>query len=200
MRFRPLSLVLAALCAGAPAAAQNLLTNPEFTSSLSGWSSIGNGTATHDPSIGSTALGAVVLSAGVGQTATIAQCVAVSAASQYDLKHQTHYSGGGGPSSTNTVLVRFFSGAGCTGTDLGTIGTNSDIAVSGIDPTNWFSRQRLALTPPAGSLSARVEHSAIYDVAPTGPAGGPAPATVFGDHSFFGLTGTPVTLQTFDGE
>lgn len=200
MRFRSLTLVLAALCADAPAAAQNLLTNPEFTSSLSGWSSIGSGTATHDPSIGSTALGAVILSAGVGQTATIAQCVAVSAASQYDLKHQTHYSGGGGPNSTNTVLVRFFSGAGCTGTDLGTLETNSNVAVSGISPTNWFSRERLALTPPAGSVSARVEHSAIYGAVPTGPAGGPAPATVFGDHSFFGLTGTPVTLQTFDGE
>jgi hypothetical protein len=202
MKIRPLVLgiALAVLADGAPAAAQNLLTNPDFTSSLSGWSSIGTGTAIYSASIGSTALGAVTLSADVGQTATIAQCVAVSAASLYDLKHHSHYSGGGGPDSTTTVLVRFFSGAGCTGADLGTLGTNSNLAVSGINPTNWSSRELLSLAPPAGSVSARVEQSAEYGAVPVRRAVPLSPATVYGDHSFFGLAGTPVALQTFDVE
>ncbi len=199
-RLFVVGLALAVLAYGAPAAAQNLLTNPDFTSSLSGWSSIGTGTATYSATIGSTALGAVVLSADIGQTVTIAQCVTVSAASAYDLKHHSHYSGGGGPSSSTAVLVRFFSGAGCTGTDLGTLGVNSNPAVSGINTTNWVSRELLSLAPPAGSVSARVEQSLDYWTVPVRPAVVPSPATVYGDHSFFGLTGTPVSLQTFDVE
>lgn len=200
------SLVVFAALAALPAPAQNLLSNPDFTGSLSGWStsSFASSTATFGASIGSTALGAALLTAGPGAErgvrgphgsnpyVILRQCVSPIASGSYDLKAHTYTSNASGDAS-NQVAVVLWDGLDCGGNPIDELATNSNADFSGISPTNWTERSRTAMTFPQETMSVAVE---LYVDAGTQQSS----TTVYFDHVFFGLAGTPVTLQSFDAE
>lgn len=195
-----LGVALGTILLAAPLSAQNLLTNSEFTTNLSGWTATGNGLSSYNAGVGTTALGGADLGCDFGQSITLSQCVNVTALSLYDLTVDTHTNAGGG---SNGVQVRFFAGAGCTGTDLGVFPTNSNGSVpSPVDGQIWTRRTRAAQAAPATSVSARVELFVSVPAQGRPPASplGDLPARVYFDHAFFGAAGTPVTLQTIDAE
>lgn len=202
MKKKILVALLGTLVLAVPASAQNLLTNPDFPTDLSGWTPAVTGTAsaTFLGGIGSAALGAADLGADQDGIVTLSQCVAVTALSLYDLRTDTHTVSGAGQ---NGVLVRFFSGAGCTGTDLGAFPTDTVVSVPNpADGTSWLRRSRTSLAAPAGAVSARVELlvSVISSSPSRKPQGIGFTAEVYFDHAFLGATGTPVTLQSIDTE
>ncbi len=204
LRLRP--FVLVASLAAFPATAQNLLTNPDFTGSLSGWStsSFASSTATFGGSTGSTALGAAILTAGPGAErgvrgphgsnpyVILRQCVSPIEAGSYDLKAHTHTSNASGDAS-NQVAVVLWDGLDCGGNPIDELATNANADFSGISPTNWTERSRSAMTFPQETMSVAVE--LLVDAGTQ-----PSSTTVYFDHVFFGLAGTPVTLQSFDAE
>ncbi len=199
MKKKTLVALLGALVLAVPASAQNLLTNPDFTTDLSGWTATGNGTSLYLSSQGSTALGSADLGADQDMSITLSQCIAVTALSLYDLRTDTHTVSGAGQ---NGVFVRFFSGAGCTGSDLGSLPTDTTVSVPNpVDGTSWLRRTRSSLAAPAGAVSASVQLfvSVISSKSPK-PLGGGFTAEVYFDHAFFGAAGTPVTLQSLDAE
>jgi hypothetical protein len=120
------------------------------------------------------------------------QCVSPIAAGSYDLKAHTHTANASGD-ATNQVAVVLWDGLGCSGNPVDELATNANADVAGISPTNWSERSRTAMTFPQETMSVAVE---LYVDAGTQQSS----TTVYFDHVFFGLAGTPVTLQSFDAE
>lgn len=146
-RARPLAAAVLA-CLLAPAAwAQNLISNPDFGSSLTGWTFAGQpgqGTFVYQSSggdpTGGRAYGRVSTSAQFADV-TLSQCVAVREGRVYDMhgRVMTPPSAGGG---TVGVQVRWFDLPGCTGGELA-LDTVSSQAPLGV----WSSLGYLRAAP-----------------------------------------------------
>lgn len=172
----------------APAAAQNLLTNPRFDTNASGWN-VTVGTAPHTPGVGAAALGAVTLATPAGTTMTFFQCVAVGNLGPFDARVRTHVGGG---VQTNSSVVRFFSSVECAGMALGSQALSTAVAFVGVQPTNWFDRSASNFAAPAGTGSILLE---VTVQAAAGQA-----SQLFLDDALFAPAGTPVTIQKFSTE
>lgn len=131
------SMCLAAVLLGLPglAGAQNFLSNGDFDSDLSGWSSSGPGSAVYSSSAGSPSVGAAHLTvndpSGNGLTETVNQCIAVGSNAGYTVAGRTLAD----PASTAAVgmfvIARFFSSFDCTTGILSTTLTPSTGTATG---------------------------------------------------------------------
>ncbi len=183
----PLVAGLLLACA-APAAAQNLLTNPRFDTNAAGWN-VTVGTAPHTPGVGAAALGAVTLATPAGTTMTFFQCVAVGNLGPFDARVRTHVGGG---VQTNSSVVRFFSTAECAGMALGSQALSTAVAFVGVQPTNWFDRSASNFPAPVGTGSVLLEVTVEAAAGQT--------SQLFLDDALFAPAGTPVTIQKFSAE
>lgn len=161
MTFRARYLLLSVLFA-APAGAQNLLTNSDFTTSTTAWTFTGTGTVTlgtTDANGSSASRSAVVTHTGAGSSsgtfAGIQQCVPASSGRKYAVA----YSSFAPPSQTSLVedyvgvRVEFFSVAGCTGSPTAAE-TNTAFFTAAYQP--YVKDSTPSFPIPAGTFSARV--------------------------------------------
>ncbi|MBL8113101.1 MAG: hypothetical protein JNK60_09470 [Acidobacteria bacterium] len=176
------------LTCAAPAAAQNLLTNPRFDTNASGWN-VTVGTAPHTPGVGAAALGAVTLATPAGTTMTFSQCVAVGNLGPFDARVRTHVGGG---VQTNSAVVRFFSTVECAGMALGSQALGTAVPFVGVQPTNWFDRSASNFMAPASTGSVLLEVTVEAAAGQT--------SQLFLDDALFAPAGTPVTIQKFTAE
>ena len=168
---------------------QNLLANPDFDSSLTGWTpsvvSVGGSVhsgASGSPAPGSANLWAQYVTAFSG--AALGQCVAIAAPGQVDLFARFLQTSGFGD---RRVEATFHPGAGCTGAGVTVVQDSY-----GFLPDGWTEIGRLAYTLPAGTQSAWISIS----VGAEGPPDGVVQVRF--DHVRFGPAGTtPVALESF---
>jgi len=147
------------------AQAQNLVQNPGFNSDLNGWTIPFGSTATWDGAQGSSAPGSVFLSpTSSGSVFVLTQCIPAAASTAYDVGGSFRY-----PSSVTTVpvgsvLVYYFSDAGCT-TQFS--GSNSFQMSGGGSPADTWLTQNYprGLTTPAGTVAVKI-HLYFFTFAP----------------------------------
>lgn len=165
-------LVLTALASAAPSPAENLLVNAGFDSDLAGWSLL-------DPLVeavwspedvaGDPASGSARVThpgpPGPGGSGP-AQCVPVVGGARYDFGAFIREPSGHSGSGVAYVLVHFFAGGACEGTELGGAGADPIEEVEG----EWFPVQNFVAQAPEAAGSARVlllvasdQHTARFD-------------------------------------
>lgn len=188
MRRRTLLAVacLGLLLGRAPAAAQNLLANPDFSGSLTGWNVLANGSFTvlHDPAVGYTAPGSLqILTAGT-TTVSLAvadQCVPVVGGARYDALALFRPTGGLAGVLRGSVRVNWHADPTCS-SFITYVASN----IAGPNTDVWHGLTAANILAPATAQSALVE---VRIPATIGAAAGHI------DDVFFGLHGTPVELQ-----
>jgi hypothetical protein len=138
---------LALLLGARSVSAQNLLTNPDFNTDLSGWSTFGavfDGTA-GSPSPGSAQFGGSIATTNSTIFVSLTQCVSVVAGNSYDASGQLRLSSA--PSGgTAFVAVAWYTGASCTSP----VQTDGGNGVSGAA----FQKSGGSFVAPAGAVSA----------------------------------------------
>jgi hypothetical protein len=170
-------------CSAASASAQNLLTNPNFDTDLSGWSVFG---AVFDGTAGSPTPGSAKFTASVaGTNATIfsglTQCVSgIVAGTSYDVSGQLRLSSAP-PGGTAFVAVAWYTGAACT-SPVSTDGANG---VSGAT----FQTSGGSFVAPAGAVSANFT---VWIATSTTPGS----FTVNVDDAFLGTPAPPPPVPT----
>jgi hypothetical protein len=174
---------LVLLCSAASASAQNLLTNPNFNTDLSGWNAFG---AVFDGSAGSPSPGSAQFGGSLaGTNATISvgleQCVSgIVAGNTYDISGQLRVSSA--PSGGNArVAVSWYSGAGCTS------GISTRTA-SGVSAAT-FQQSSGSFVAPAGAVSAIFS---VWIATSTTPGS----FTVNLDNAFLGTPAPPPPVPT----
>lgn len=147
-RFVSVCAGLALLVSAGSASAQNLLTNPDFTTDLSGWNTFG---AVFDGSAGSPTPGSAQFSGSIASTnstifVSLVQCATgIVPGNTYDLSGQLRLTSAPAGGTAN-VAVAWYSDAGCT-TPLSTDGANG---VSG----STFQASSGSFVAPAGAAGA----------------------------------------------
>lgn len=161
LRSAALRAVLVALLLATPAAAQNLLTNPDFASTTNAWTFTGPGSlalGTDDANGSGASRSAVVTNTGSpsagGTFAGIQQCVSAGPGKGYSWAFASHVPPSQASDTANRVGIRveFFPLGGCGGTALLT-----DTSTRTFDAT--FEVQARLFTPlvsPNQTASARV--------------------------------------------
>jgi hypothetical protein len=188
MRLRLFATAAVCLLVAAPAFAANQLTNPNFTSDVSGW---GTGwVVTWTGAEGASAPGAAQATAtasGATGAEALTQCTTAVASGVYDFGAKFKIDPTSSQTGGGRLRVTWYSGAGCSG-----IGTTD---LNWVDPTNVAGWQTLAVsgvTAPSGTVSVLVELIQSVDAAGTFQA--------FWDDVYFGTTPTAVAIETFDAE
>ncbi len=185
MRRAHVTAFVALLAFAGTSTAQNILVNPHFDSSVSGWSFTTPGTFTWDssldasssPTSGSARL-ANMSPVGYG-TSFAAQCVAVTGGSKYDVSVQIRVPSGQVDTGYAMLLVGFLDGASCSGSFVGSLPTPH---VTPATTDAWVLVQSVGQAAPATAVSAqamlwinKVESTgslvANFDDAVFGPAG-----------------------------
>lgn len=151
MRQGLLALVLAA--AAGRASADNLVVNGSFASSIQGWSTTQDATATFNPedatgSSGSGSARVVNVAQAAGTIAGLSQCLAVRAGQSYGWGARVKVSAPSGVSAF--VTLSFFAGGACGGSELARSSTDGPVS------SGWELLSAKATTAPVGALSARI--------------------------------------------
>ncbi len=179
-------LAVALAMIAAPAPAQNLVLNPDFTSDIAQWSAIGTAGASGAwlGALGSPTPGSAELTASGTGFFDLYQCVTMSAPGNYDfLVHMRTQSSVGDASSR--AAVWFWTGATCNGTSVGSNVATNESPLGG----GWVERSVVNAPLPAGTMSVFVQLDVQSNVA------GAAIDVLF-DNVRFGPAGTvPVRLQ-----
>ena len=188
-----LAVILAA--SAIPAHAANLITNPDFTTDLSGWTvfTSSGGTVTFDSTSGSPTTGAIRLTASNGGVAQAKQCITLGPQS-IDLIVRRYIVTSVGPITEADTNWIAYSGANCLGNLVGAFATNAVTGFPGFfngAAASWDELYSLSQSLPAGTVSVQVS---IYI-----SAGASATLDFLFDDIRFGPSGTvPVRLQSFD--
>jgi hypothetical protein len=184
MQLRISGYMLAALllqCASAQAA--NLVTNPNFTTDVNGWTNAGG--LTWDASDGDPAPGSAHITAATSGSSN-SSCIVIAAPQNIDLFANIEVASGAA-----FVEAVAFTDTGCL-----TGGTSfAFTATSSSSVWQQFSATNVAL--PSGTNSVLIQ---LFASLPTVPGAAPvAPVDAHFDQIQFGPTGTlPVRLQSFD--
>jgi hypothetical protein len=123
-----------------------------------------------------------------------AQCIdGLSGSTDYDWGAQVRFDTGNSQTATGraNVVVSFFDGASCSGTNLGADTTPNVLSTT---TDTWVQNEVLAVTSPVGSVSAQIS---LF----TNKTEDTGTMTVNFDNVVFGLAGVlPVDLQSFTVE
>lgn len=183
MRNRVVSALLVVLAL--PAAADNLLTNPDFNTNTNGWTFVGTGTVGVDPGDAngsSTSNSAGITHTGPGGTPAvfsgIGQCVPVSVSKKYTVAFASVASGQNPSAGSPGARVEFFGGGGCSGTRNGVeVVTTSFTATF---TTTVATSLPTTFSLPAGTVSARVSFG-LFKTAASGSLAATFDALHFGE-------------------
>ena len=142
-----------------PAAAWNLLKNPDFIGGTAGWnlSTTNSGTAGYESFFGSPDNGSLRLqSYNFNDTAHADQCVDVSKWLDIDFSARKLYDGESG-TGTHAFKLQIYDAAECGGNVLGTITLpEAGASVDGNPVGAWVEVSVLGTPLPSGALSAKV--------------------------------------------
>lgn len=147
-------LLIMPILVAAPAAAQNLLENPQFnldpTVPGHGWTVSGTGTAAWVPGAGDPEPPSVRTTQSGAESMSLFQCVEIVGGLTYDFwtRSYTHSSIG---AARNGVRLVIFAATGCSGAELEIVGTDTNAV------PNWYQRLRLGYVAPPGAGSALFE-------------------------------------------
>jgi hypothetical protein len=189
---------IAVVAFAAPVLGQNLIVNGNFDSSTSSWNFTTPGTFTHNPSLdadGSPTSGSGQLantSPVAFGTSFAAQCITtgISGGSAYDWGAQIRFDTGNTQTATGraNVVVSFFDGASCSGSNLGGFTTPNYISST---TDVWAQNEILNVVAPAGAVSAQLS---LF----TNKVEDSGTITVNFDNVVFGPAGIlPVELERF---
>ncbi len=182
--------------AASTAAAQDLVTNGYFDSTVASWTHAGGGTLSWDPldwraqpasgsARVSNTFGGSNINTGAGE------CIALASAGTYELDGKVRFPSGQASSGTAYVGVSWYSNATCTNPP--TASTNTALVSSATTDT-WVDVLNGSVAIPASAQSLKVTLSVAKS-----SAGGSLLALF--DRVRFGLVGTtPVELQDFSVE
>lgn len=209
--------LMAACCM--PAAAQNTVQNPNFTTELAPWTlfvsgapdPVGSGSATWTASedaggaLGSSGAAEIVLDAapaeahaasGIRQCVSFAQTTVLQA--NYGVRVKIPGTDTADGSVGANVEIRFFSDPGCSDFIPGAGGTQGRAIVAGVpDDAFWYSIGDPAFVLPVDALAQSAEVRA--SLRKIGSAS--QPYTAYFDDIYLSLNGSvPVSLQSFDVE
>lgn len=170
--------------------AENILTNSFFDTNIAGWTLYpGTFTVAHDPTMGANAPGSIMFTTAAPVNSGVAQCVAVSPETAYDVL--AHFRVAAGTASPNIrIQVQWFQEASCVTPDPGFAPVTT---TPPIVPDTWQTTSIAGLASPNNAHGARV--SIIVYVSSS------AATQFWYDDVQLGPTGSlPVTLQSFGVE
>ncbi len=193
MRLAPLAILLS--LAALPATAANLITNPNFTTDISGWSPMDSGTSlTFDPSHDandSPASGSLMIASNGSGGLAATQCIVSPVGSEFSFGAKIFV----GAAPMYGMTCEAYASSDCSGSML-----DSADAAEGTPGTNeWIPFDSASPFPvPNGTNSVLCRITAMQ---PVQRAGADAPQGDLGailvDDVYFGPGTTPVSLQTF---
>lgn len=167
-----LLLVLAPIATAAPSPAENLLVNAGFDSDLAGWillAPLVEAAWSPDDVAGEPASGSVRVTHPGPQVpggSGPAQCVPVTGGARYDFGAFITEPAGQSGSGVAQVLIHYFAGGACEGTEVGSAGANPIEEIEG----EWYPLQNFVSQAPETAGSARVlllvasdQHTAWFD-------------------------------------
>jgi hypothetical protein len=147
--MRWIALVAVVLLAS-PAAAQNLLLNPDFdldpTGGGTGWVATGSGSFTWNQGVGDPAPPSIRTTQNNDESMTVCQCVQITALGTYDFSARSYTNSATG-SAQNGVSLSVFTSTDCSGSPLETVSTNT------VTFPNWALRERTGYVAPMGAQS-----------------------------------------------
>lgn len=188
------TLALLLATAATSAAAANLITNPDFSTNIAGWTikTTGSATVTYVPDSGSPTEGAIHLTAGNGGSAQANQCVTLTGSIVDLIVRQ--YAATSVAVQTATAEVTAYDQPNCTGNILGFSAFNS------VPVTGYFQG---SVASGWNEISAHEDLSNFHPVSALVSLYVLASAGGNGDYYFddvrFGPSGAlPVKLQAFD--
>ncbi len=194
-KFGGAAITLAvALAGGATLSAQNLVTNPDFNTDVSGWAPGGIVTLTHSPldAFGSPTSGSgwLLNPSPTPYNAGALQCIdtPLTGGASYDIGAWIRVPSGQTGTGTAGLFAWFHSGAACGGSQIGTL----EISPYLPPPTDSWTLSTATGAAPAGTLSVTVYLNVLKTSTDSGSFGayfdgvrfGPNPTTPVGAATF----------------
>jgi hypothetical protein len=160
-------ILFAALLAAAPLSAQNLLSNPDFASAITGWTfpsyDTGDWSSLSRTAGSGSAHVASLVRPGTPDAPNVSaeQCIAVAPGHAYAFGGNVYIPGGIAPAASVTASLdaRFYDGPSCTGAQIG-----QQAAVDSTAPRDAWVGLQTSFAAPAGTQSAKTALGAVnYD-------------------------------------
>jgi hypothetical protein len=154
MRFGPIPVLLLLAAVAAHAAPPNRIANPEIAADLSGW--IGQGGAISRVALdvfGRSDSGSAQLTASVGISVTLAQCVALPANAHVDFGAWIEIPSFQLATGAAVVMLEWWNELGCGGMQVDVAAETATISATG----RWSYAALRDVTPPTGAQSAKLK-------------------------------------------